>query len=314
MRVDIVALEQSSLGALAATADVLHAANLLNPQSAFAWRIVSSKSTVALRHGVGMAATPFARAHPADWIVVLGIGASGPEEIETRLGGLDVPPALRWLRQARAAGARIASACTGVFLLADAGLLDGRDCTTGWWLQGLLARRTPLARVKSDAMVVANDPIWTAGPAYAHLDLMLAVLSEVASPDLAQSVGRRLSADRRESQGPYIDPAVMAVAPAVAELEALVSARLTEKLDLAAVAAAMGLSPRTLARRIRAETGLSPMRFVQKVRLDAALRLIRGSEIPLARVADAVGLADAAALHRLVVRHTLRPPGSFRAG
>jgi len=313
MQFDILALDQASVGALAVTADVLDTANRLGAEPAFAWRVVSNGDAVRLRHGVAAAATPLDQARPSGWAVILGIGAAGPEEIEARLQRPDVAAAARWLRQARAAGANLATACTGVFLLSEAGLLDGRACTTSWWLQGLLARRSPKAGVQSDAMVVADAPVWTAGPSYAHLDLMLTVLAEAASPALAQSVGRRLSAERRTSQGPFIDPAGMGASPTMTSLETAVSARLSEKLTLADLAAAAALSPRTLARRIQAETGLSPMRFVQKVRLDAALRLIRAGDLPLARVAEAVGLADAATLHRLVARHTGHAPGWFRA-
>ena len=109
----------------------------------------------------------------------------------------------------------------------------------------------------------------------------------------------------------YIEPAQMGVSPILARLEAAVCARLSHKVTLDELAAAAGCSPRTLTRRLQAETGLSPMRFVQKVKLDAALRLIRGGDLPLGRIAEQVGLADAATLHRLVVRHTSpRKPGS----
>ena len=313
MDFDILALDGCSLGGLAASGDVLDGANRLGAAPALSWRVVSPRSTVPLRAGVTAAAQPIASARPADWVIVLGIGSAAPEELEDRVLQPDIAPAAAWLRAAHARGSRIATACTGAFLLAEAGLLDGRRCTTSWWLQGLLARRAPRARIQSDAMVVADSPIWTAGPAYAHLDLMLTVLGEAAGPDLARAVGQRLSADRRVSQGGYIDPAGMAAAPIVASLEAAVSARLDQRLTLDGLAAATGCSPRTLARRIQSETGLSPMRFVQKVRLDAALRLIRAGDLALAKVAERVGLADAATLHRLVVRHTGRSPGAFRA-
>jgi len=312
MRVDILALDQASLGGLAATTDVLDAANQLGASPAFSWRLLSTGSSVRLRAGIVAPTEALATARPADWVVVLGLGSATPEAIEARLSRPDIAAAARWLKQAGAGGARTAASCTGAFLLAEAGLLDGRDCTTSWWLQGLLARRTPKAKVSTDAMVVSSDPVWTAGPSYAHLDLMLTILAHCTSADLAASVGRRLSAEQRASQGGYIEPLGMAADPAVASLEAAVSARLSERMGLADLAATIGTTPRTLARRIQSATGLSPMRFVQKIRLDAALRLIRSGDMPLSRVAETVGLADAATLHRLVVRHTQRAPGAFR--
>lgn len=313
MQIDILALAGSSLGGLAATGDVLDAANRLGADPRFTWRIVSTASGVDLRQGVRVAAERLSHAHPAPIIVVLGLGAGGPEEIEARIARSDAAAAARWLRRAHDGGAVVATSCTGAFLLAEAGLLDGRDCTTSWWLQGLLARRAPEARVQADAMVVTADRVWTAGPAYAHLDLMLELVTAFASSDLAQAAARRLTADRRTHQAAYIDPASMGVSPLVASVETLVGARLSTRVSLNELAELTGCSPRTLARRIQSETGLPPMRFVQKVRLDAALRLIREGELPLAQVAERVGLADAATLHRLVVRHTNRAPGSFRA-
>lgn len=314
MKVTILALPGASLGGFAATVDVLEAANRLrlDGDPLFDWRLVSPNLAAELRFGVSLDAAPLAGASPGDWVVVLGLGSAGPEEVARRLERQDVAAAARWLRAANASGSRIAAACTGVFLLAEAGLLGGRDCTTSWWLQGLLARRAPEARIRPDAMVVAADPLWTAGPAYAQLDLMLAVLAQTASPDLARRVGGRLSADRRSSQGSYVDPRAMGPSPLLATLEQAVNARLSEQVVLADLASSVGCSPRTLARRVRSETGLSPMRFVQKIKLQAALRLIEEGSLTLGQVAGQIGLADGPALHRLTVRHTGRAPGTFR--
>lgn len=312
MLFDILALDGSSPGGLSATADVLETANRLGADPAFSWRLVGATSEVRLRFGLTVEAEPIGAARPGNWIVVLGLGSAGPEEAEARLAQPDVAAAARWIRQAHAAGARVATSCTGAFVLAEAGVLARRRCTTSWWLQGLLARRAPAATIEADAMVVEDDPIWTAGPSYAHLDLMLTLVARATSPDLSQAVGRRLSADLRLSQGAFIDAARMGAAPILEQLEAVVGARLSERISLQELAEAAGCSARTLTRRIHAETGLSPMRFVQKLKLNAALRLIRAGDLPLARIAEQVGLADATALHRLVVRHTSRAPGSFR--
>jgi transcriptional regulator GlxA family with amidase domain len=98
----------------------------------------------------------------------------------------------------------------------------------------------------------------------------------------------------------------------VAALEAFVAKNLKGTITLDEVASTLSLSARTLSRRVRAATGLSPRRFIQKIRLSSALHLIEQTRLPLDQVAERVGLADAAVLHRLVVRHTGQSPGRFR--
>ena len=99
----------------------------------------------------------------------------------------------------------------------------------------------------------------------------------------------------------------------VAALEAFVAKNLKGTIALDKAASTLNLSARTLSRRVRAATGLSPRRFVQKIRLNSALNLIERTRLPLDRVAEMVGLADAAVLYRLVVRHTGQSPGRFRS-
>ena len=98
----------------------------------------------------------------------------------------------------------------------------------------------------------------------------------------------------------------------MAALEAFVAKNLKGTITLDEVASTLSLSARTLSRRVRAATGLSPRRFIQKIRLSSALHLIEQTRLPLDQVAERVGLADAAVLHRLVVRHTGQSPGRFR--
>ena len=122
-----------------------------------------------------------------------------------------------------------------------------------------------------------------------------------------------MAAPQRVSQAPFI--AAGSLANGDRELEAFevfVSERLGGAIALDDAADALHMSTRTLARRIRAATGLSPSRLIQKIRLGGALNLIERTRLPLDRVAEQVGLADAAVLHRLVVRHTGQSPGRFR--
>ena len=165
------------------------------------------------------------------------------------------------------------------------------------------------------SMVVEDRGVWTAGAALAHIDLMLAIIARHAGPSLASDTARHLVVDQRPSQARYVIPAHLAVTdPIVQDLEAYVRPRVGHTVGLDEVAAALGLTSRTLNRRIKAALGLSPMRYVQKIRLDMALHLLGTTRLPNEMIAAKVGFADSAALYRLVRRHTGVAPGTLRTG
>jgi len=160
---DILALRHAGPAALGVTLDALDTVNRIASHVDAArldWRVLTvGGPSVALRHGLTLPAHAIVGTRPRDVVVVLGIGAAGPEEIERRLAEPDARAAAAWLRGASRRGATLAAACTGVFLLGDAGALDNRRCTTTWWLSGLLARRCPAARVDADAIVLEDDGV-----------------------------------------------------------------------------------------------------------------------------------------------------------
>jgi transcriptional regulator GlxA family with amidase domain len=313
--IDVLVLEGASASAVGTTIDVVSAANRILGEPAFDLRFVSPESRVVLRGGLVAAAQPLARARPRDVIVTPGLGAAEPQEIADRLDAADVAAACRWLTRAHAAGADVAASCTAVFVLAAAGLLDERRCVTTWWLGADLARVAPAARVEIDEMVVRDGLIWTAGSAFAHIDLMLALMRHLGGAALTDELANRLVADQRTSQASFLIPSHLAARDAtVADLESFVRSRLDQPHTLDSLAGRCGLSPRTLARRTGKAVGLSPLQLVQRVRLERSLHLLRTTRMPLEQIAAAVGLADAATLHRLVKRHTGRSPGALRPG
>lgn len=315
--IDILALEMAGPAALGLVVDALDTANRIAHHvgaERFDWRVLTAGgSNVSLRHGISVPAQPISRVRVREAVVALGIGAAGPEEIEKRLAEPDAREAVRWLRTAYNRGATLAAACTGVFLLGDAGALDGRQCTTTWWLSGVLARRCPTARINSDAIVLEDRGVWTAGAMISHLDLMVALIERFRGAALARETVRRLAAPIRASQAPYMSAMDMANGDKeLAAFESFVVKHLGGVIPIDGAARALNVSTRTLLRRVRAATGLSTGRFIQKVRLNSALNLIEKTRLPLDRIAERVGLADAAVLHRLVVRHTGQSPGRFR--
>ena len=311
---DILALPDASVTALGVTLDVAAAANALAGRRVFAPRVLSADGPQARLRGRLLApAQALASARPRELAVVLGLGVVDAARLDARLAAPDIAPAAAWLRKAHAGGASVAASCTGVFVLGRAGLLDGRRCTTTWWLVPALKARVPGCVATADSMVTEQDKVWTAGAAFAHIDLMLALSARFAGAGLAADIARHLVVEQRTSQARYVAPSFLAAQdPLAGRVEALVREGLPAAPTLAQLAERVGVGERTLARRLGAATGLSPMRLVQKIRLDTALHLLQTTRHPVERIARDVGFEDPSALYRLVLRHTGRPPSSFR--
>jgi transcriptional regulator GlxA family with amidase domain len=313
---DLLVMPGASPSAAGITLDTLAAANRLagGAEPPFAWRILSPRgSNTELRHGIGARARSMSRTKPAAVIVVPGLGCPDEGELRSMLSRADTATATRWLKRAAASGSTIAASCTGVFLVGAAGLLDGRHCTTSWWLTRTLSAWHPLARVDQARMVIEDNRIVTAGASLAHLDLMLRLVHRFGGAALAQETASHLVVDQRPSQAAYIIPTALGSTDPVAQaIDAHVSSRLATPITLDSLARALHLSPRTLSRRVRALTGQAPMRYVRSLRVAAATHLLRTTRLPVAEVAERVGLADASVLYRLVKRHTGVAPVAMR--
>ncbi len=314
IRIDTLALAGCSPASLGITFDVLSAANRLAGQRLFDNRVLSPDApTVSLRNGLSLAAQPLASARARDVVVLPGLGAATPAQIVDRLAQPDAQLAASWLHKAWGQGASLAASCSSVFVLAQAGLLDGRRCTSTWWLVPTLKSLAPKSETTLDAMVTEDERIWTAGASLAHIDLMLALVARFASPGVASEVARYLVIEPRASQARFVAPAFLAAQdPLAHRVELLVRERLADVPTLEEIAHELAVSPRTLTRRVLAATGLTPMRLVQKIRLDSALHALQTTRAPIDRVARDVGFEDGSALYRLVLRHTGKPPSAFR--
>ena len=311
--IDILGLEGGSAGALGATLDIFDVANGLSSEPLFKVRLLSESGRVPLRGGIEIEAPSACsvKAHPI--VLVLGAGSATPAAMQARLKQSQTRQVCNWIRGAHEAGGTVTGSCTGVYFLGAAGLLNGRRCTTTWWLgthlQGLFAG----CHVSPDAMVVEDGRVWTAGAALAQIDLTLGLVERLATPALAQETASRLLVERRPSQSPFAMASNVVGQNALAQqFEALVQATLANQPSLEHIAQKLGVSTRTLDRRIRAATQLSPMRLAQRIRLRTAIELLQNTRLSHAEIAEQVGYNDAASLYRLIVRHTGMRPGLFR--
>lgn len=211
--------------------------------------------------------------------------------------------------------ARVASVCTGAFLLAEAGLLDGLRATTHWRYTSLLQSRFPLTRVEGDSIYVADGRVWTSAGIAAGIDLALALIEKDLGADIARTVARLLVVPYRRPGGQSQFSAMSQMEPESDRIRlALHFARehLTEALPIERLADAARLSVRQFGRAFRRETGETPAKAVERLRVEAArLRLQDGSE-PIEQIARAVGFTDPERMRRAFVKLHGHPPQSIR--
>ena len=318
MRILVLALEGLFDTGLAVTLDAFATANALSAKFRsgkpfFEVSVVGVRRKVRTAQGLIVpvkAAAPDAR---PDWVVVPAVKATTPATLVPALARKDVREAQTLLLQWRAGGARIAAACIGTFLLAEAGLLDGQEATTTWSLAPLFRQRYPEVLLDESRMLVPSAIGVTAGAALGHLDLTLWLIRQ-ASPELAGLVSRYLLADLRSLQAPYIIPNHLAQSdPLILRFEKWARAHLREGFSLEAAAIALGTSPRTLQRRCTAVLGKSPLAYFQDLRVEHAQGLLRGSRLDVEAVAAEVGYVDGATLRTLLRQRLGRGVRDLRA-
>lgn len=220
------------------------------------------------------------------------------------------------LRRAHGAGARIMSICSGVFVLAAAGLLDGRSATTHWRYTDALSERYPRIRVEPDVLYVDNGSILTSAGSAAGLDLGLHLIRRDFGAEIANSVARRLvlAPQRDGGQAQFIAPPAAPRAPtSLAATMTWALERLDTELTVAELADHAAMSARTFARRFRAEVGTSPHRWVIRQRVMLAQTMLESTAHPIDTVAHACGFGSSATLrhHFQQVVHTT--PSAYRA-
>ena len=253
--------------------------------------------------GLTVPVTMHLRELPAvDVVVVPALGTMTAEDTLSALAARGSRSIIRALGNLDPGVTTVAAACTGVFPLAESGLLDRRRATTSWWLGAAFRTRYPSVVLDLDSMVVADGGVVTAGAAFAHIDLALALVRRV-SPGLAEHVARLLVIDERASQSAYLvmdhlnhnDGLVLA-------FEQQARAHLGEALDVQELATAIGTSRRTLERRTQAALGMSPLALVQRLRTERAVHLLRTTAQSVEQIAPQVGYANASTLRSLLRR------------
>jgi transcriptional regulator GlxA family with amidase domain len=243
----------------------------------------------------------------ADTIIVPGCSpdAAPPSE-----------PVLAALRQAAAAGTRIASVCVGAFVLAEAGLLDGLRATTHWVAAGDLARRFPGVEVEPDVLYVDNGQILTSAGAAAALDLCLHMIRRDLGSAVAANIARMsvMPLEREGGQAQFIvheHPPV----PRGSALEPLlewIEDNLAHEVTLGALAERAGMSERTFSRRFREQTGTTPLQWLLRARVRRAQYLLENTDHSVERIARQAGFGSPTAFRERFRKVVGTTPYAYR--
>ncbi len=220
-----------------------------------------------------------------------------------------------WVRDAAGRSRRVASVCTGAFVLARAGLLDGRRATTHWAACGELERRFPAVCVERDAIFVVDD-VYTSAGVTAGMDLALALVEEDLGPRVARDVAQQLVLFLRRPGGQSQFSAPLSVLPAerepVRELQAWIATHVTEDLSVGALADRAHMSTRNFARAFTRESGITPGAYVESVRVERARIALEGSAAPVEVVARECGFGTVETMRRAFQRWLGVAPAAYR--
>lgn len=268
---------------------------------------------VRTRHGLALAGArslvQASRSGLPDLFVVAGGSTSGQSPQQAAL--------VRWLRAKHQRIPRVVSICTGAFVLAEAGILNGRRATTHWRFLEELRARFPKVRAVNGDIFIRDGRYWTSAGITAGIDLTLALVEEDHGHAVASAVAKNLLLFLRRSgnQAQFSQPLQRQARepPRLRNLSAFVLEHLDEPLPVERLAAGLGLSPRTFSRWCRNELQESPAAIVRRFRLDEAQRLLSETDLPLKDLAGRVGLGDASTLWRLFAKHLGITPADYRA-
>jgi transcriptional regulator GlxA family with amidase domain len=310
-RVVLVAFERAQLLDIAGPAQVFAAAEELGLAEGYALTLVSPRGgVVATSSGIGIATAPVATVRgPIDTLVVAG----GPGVRTALTDRALVARVRRWSAHAR----RTCSVCTGAFLLAEAGLLDGRRAATHWRSCRELQARYPAVRVEPDPIFVQDGAIWSSAGVTAGIDLALALVEADLGHDAAMLVARGLVVflKRPGGQSQFSAP-LAAQAASDGGLDALhgwMADHLGADLRVEQLAARAGMSPRSFARTYAAKLGTTPAKTVELLRVEAARRALEDGGAPLKLIAHRCGFGDEERMRRAFLRRLGVTPSDYRA-
>jgi transcriptional regulator GlxA family with amidase domain len=305
-RIGLVIYPGINVMSLAPTA-VFELANGVAADPFYAIEVLSeSGGPVCTSIGVTIGSEAFRK---ADFDTLLFGSASAPTQT--------VPSAalLEFVREGAGASRRVVAPCTGAFILAEAGILDGHRATTHWFFARELKARFPKVKVEEDRIFITDGPIWTSAGMTAGIDLALAMVEMDLGREIARTVAKKMVVYHRRAGGQSQFSALLDLEPKSDRIQsALVYARghLRTELSVERLAEVAHLSPRQFSRAFRTETGQSPAKAIENLRVETARLMMEEGQLPADVVARESGFGDRERMRRAFLRTLGQPPQVIR--
>jgi len=312
--VEVLAYPSVKLLDVTGPIQVFASANTLMAQAGqpvpYAIRVVAQGGErIEASGGVELAAHPLSPVD-ADLDTLVIAGGEGVAAAATKTQLLD------WLRERAKHARRTASVCTGAFLLAASGMLDGRRAVTHWAFCAELARRFPAVRVEPDPIFVQDGAVWTSAGVTAGIDLALALVEEDLGRAAALAVARYLVVflKRPGGQAQFSEfLSLQAAEDRFAALHDWISNHLADDLSLPVLAVQAGMSERSFSRHYAESTGLTPARAVERLRVEGARHLLSETRLPVKRISRRCGFGSEETMRRSFLRLLDTTPQDYRA-
>jgi transcriptional regulator GlxA family with amidase domain len=320
LRLGILAFDGCMLSSVAGPIDALRVAQKLaqirDPATTLSLdgTAVSARGESRVRTSCGLELAGLAAPDETlDVLLVPGIMHDGPEGLARSVDAMIAER--EYVRAQAARGVPVAGACSGTWLIAAAGLLDGHKATTSWWLAGALRKRFPRVELTPEAMVVEDRGISTTGASTAVLTLVMRLIARAAGEDLAQQTSRMLVIDaERQSQAPYVSLALMErPRSSMGErAEKFLQKELHRDISVAELAEHCRTSERSLLRHFRSTYGVSAISHIQHLRVERAKALLETTHLSFDEIVGRCGYSDVSSFRKLFKRATTVTPADYR--
>jgi transcriptional regulator GlxA family with amidase domain len=288
-----------------ATITAFELANQILAEPAYEVTVLSEKGgLVPSSAGIRVETQPF-----GDAIFDTVMFASG---VETQMSS---PTLSAFVRRSLKTSRRIAAPCTGAFILAEAGVLDGRRATTHWRFARDLQRRFPKVAVEEDQIFIVDGSIWTSAGMTATIDMALAMIEKDHGQEVSRTVARKLVVHYRRAGGQSQFSALLELDPKSDRIQKAIeyaNANLRNALSVEELAEVARLSPRQFSRAFSAETGQSPAKAVEQLRVEAARLMLEQGRHSMDVIAAEVGFSDRERMRRAFLRTLGQPPQAIR--
>ncbi|WP_088329470.1 helix-turn-helix domain-containing protein [Lacimicrobium sp. SS2-24] len=273
----------------------------------------SDGRVITCSNGLSVPSLNISKLEQVDALIAVAAYAYNKESLFTYLNQSQAMVPI--MQEAVNSGKRLASHCVGTFALAEAGILDGRQATTCWWMKEVFARRYPKVEMIMDRLVVQSDNVTTAGATTAFSNMLMALVEDMSDAQFASGLSKVLLLDRqRLSQQPFINPALVIGHrdSVITNIQLWMRRHYTEAVSLDQLCDQFALTKRTLIRRFKAATGQTPLVYLQQLRVEKAKSLLEATDQSVERIVEQVGYDDPASFRRLFVNHTQLTPKVYR--